>query len=1256
MKISRGGIGGLGKWIQRDGPAPTASDGGDAFETALLPKPSENVVANFFGLDAEEEDFQQEGEGEQVDRSLSREGIPLLWCGAGASDLGLVGTTHPADLCRVMTHDTAPGGAKLAPESISEDQQSIGAYSVVWSAPKSISALLAHPDPDVRRMVTDAMRKGADALVQEFDERLTVRRGKAGVRSERIRGVVAAQALHQSSSAGDPHLHLHLMIYSRAASAVDGEFRAIDGRTFFQVQKLAEAAANGALYKHLEQHLVGGSWSAWVEQGSVPYRHIDGLEPVVEKLSNAHLHMEKIAQSLGVSLEVRSRKMDLSLWRRHRQKKEQIAEKLEHAIDEALHRGEDSAEFIREQWRKVINGAGASQALHAIKHVDQPKEVQSPAAVEIPVTPAPSDEAVAKARAVSQSGDIQSLQAALENLSAPSLKMRILGGLGLSRAAGEQIRDVQNQRENIETRISALKDAQETLRDAGKHEYAKNVLRDLCGTLGVFGAGDIVSRLAAIEQIDTVTASKRAAALIRYWIADGLLHPAKNADLNTICRVLENGFFSEDTSQMIQSCNAKAMVPDELLKLEAEISQKAKILSKEKRNPILVNLPAEFTIEQKAAAAMIAQGRALSVTVGVAGAGKTFLAKPIVDSAKKQRIKTVVLSRNRMLVENLKQELGCSAAHTFATFDPEEFSNGKTLIIVDEAGLIDQPDLKILLNAVEKNKNMQVWMLGDSGQAQAIDRKASFRVVEQSVDPDAIKTLSTSYRCQSWMEEHNYLRHIPNIDDAERKNSAAQFYAQQKLAQRALIHVDDLSSEKRYEKLAKLSQDFHENGEDAVVITRSNADAASISSYIQVLRGVDVCLETSLRYDQKAGIGDEIRTRKNDWKKGVRNGQTWVVVGIDGEGGLIVSRKGEKQSNKLMHLPKSYTSEFVELAYAVTADSAQGITVDRAIVDAAGMGVSLFYSASTRGRKSPVIVTRGLNPISSLSTVLTNDDTARTMREIADLQDRQARQEKMQEILAHKQKFHAKITELQNMSPEIDPQSFVSDMLFSLGFTWHEKTGWSHLHQADCKLEISELQKAYDRLLAKHAAYVQERAAMQEAQQKMQKELDVFRGKIAGSVNFMQSSLDDSDQAWLRIYEYIGYQKNSNGQITGAHPYRQELAQELAQVDEAWRGVVERVGRVRGKALETLQQLEAELRCGATWSDKHLRMLQISGLDLKDGKVIQRESSSIKLPMHSQDIKAVIAVVEWSVARSGAGAGVQPVAPRSRSSGWSGPK
>ena len=153
---------------------------------------------------------------------------------------------------------------------------------------------------------------------------------------------------------------------------------------------------------------------------------------------------------------------------------------------------------------------------------------------------------------------------------------------------------------------------------------------------------------------------------------------------------------------------------------------------------------------------------------------------------------------------------------------------------------------------------------------------------------------------------------------------------------------------------------------------RRRVDTLNDAMQARLIGDRDPADEMVIRWDddgggeRTVGVGDRIRTRRNDYAlvttagMTVVNGATWQVARID-EGGLWV-RSADRGS---VYLPASYLEArdedtgrpHVELGYASTVHSAQGRTVDQAvIVVGARTEAELLYVGMTRGRTSNIAV------------------------------------------------------------------------------------------------------------------------------------------------------------------------------------------------------------------------------------------------------------------------------------------------------------
>lgn len=373
--------------------------------------------------------------------------------------------------------------------------------------------------------------------------------------------------------------------------------------------------------------------------------------------------------------------------------------------------------------------------------------------------------------------------------------------------------------------------------------------------------------------------------------------------------------------------------------LEAEqvLRDKAQKLADTQRQPLAVTVPETATAEQAAAIKLMAQGRGLITVEGVAGAGKSYTVGLAADAARAAGLTVLCTARNAATAQDIGASIGVTklaeTPSVAALLSRKTLPPGPCLIVVDEGGVIDRDDWQELLRRAEERQDVQIIALGDRGQAQMIDRSGAWHVVTEGTSASG-KTarLSQSWRCQKWAEQHNALRAGNTETFLEKTAESGGFLP---------------SSETEW--AAQAAKIITEKP-GVLALTMSNEEAADISRKVQAARGILGLVPCA--GDGFLGVGDVVRTRKNDRSTRVFNGNTWTVQEISETGAKLRNEKGREVSVSL-----DYIKDFVELNYASTIDSAQGRTVEQALVVCrGGMGKSGFYSAVTRGKAAPLLL------------------------------------------------------------------------------------------------------------------------------------------------------------------------------------------------------------------------------------------------------------------------------------------------------------
>ncbi len=144
----------------------------------------------------------------------------------------------------------------------------VAAFDLTFSPSKSVSAAWALADEGTKAVIYDCHMRAIDYTLRYAERNfLHSRSGKNGVVQEDIEGVVAAAFTHYDTRSGDPQLHDHVVVWNRAKSVSDGEWRTLDSRGLFKSVVTISEIHQGVLADMLTQAL-GVGW----ESGSTTAR------------------------------------------------------------------------------------------------------------------------------------------------------------------------------------------------------------------------------------------------------------------------------------------------------------------------------------------------------------------------------------------------------------------------------------------------------------------------------------------------------------------------------------------------------------------------------------------------------------------------------------------------------------------------------------------------------------------------------------------------------------------------------------------------------------------------------------------------------------------------------------------------------------------------------------------------------------------------------------------------------------------------
>jgi hypothetical protein len=261
----------------------------------------------------------------------------------------------------------------------------------------------------------------------------------------------------------------------------------------------------------------------------------------------------------------------------------------------------------------------------------------------------------------------------------------------------------------------------------------------------------------------------------------------------------------------------------------------------------------------------------------------------------------------------------------------------RTLVVIDEAGMVGTMDLAGVVDHV-------------------IERGGSVRLVGDDQQLTAVAALGTTVRLAE-------LHRFTDTDEAAatlgiRSGEPA---ALEHYLARGRVHVGDAGSGTdgafdawRADVAAGRSSLLLAASRDTVRELNEQARADRLAAH-----EVGPAREAVLGDGTQASAGDVVMTRRNDrslrsrdgsW---VKNGDRWLVRGVDRSGDLQVVRAGHRPSRvgASISLPADYVRHHVQLGYANTIHGAQGATVDTTHTVVIGTESRQgLYVALSRGR------------------------------------------------------------------------------------------------------------------------------------------------------------------------------------------------------------------------------------------------------------------------------------------------------------------
>jgi conjugative relaxase-like TrwC/TraI family protein len=218
---------------------------------------------------------------------------PGEWRGSGIDALGLARVGHvERGAFMALMHGRHPGDGTVL--RWMGKCSTVAALDLTFSAPKSVSVLLAIGDDGLCAALLEAHERAVDAALAYLErEACWTRRGHGGAERVRGEGFMAASYRHRMSRAGDPQLHTHVVVANMTSA--DGRYTALDAHPLYEHKSAAGALYRAVLRAEVRERV---PWVSWRQVGRGLFE-IEGIpEGVLRHFSQRRVEIEQRAIEL----------------------------------------------------------------------------------------------------------------------------------------------------------------------------------------------------------------------------------------------------------------------------------------------------------------------------------------------------------------------------------------------------------------------------------------------------------------------------------------------------------------------------------------------------------------------------------------------------------------------------------------------------------------------------------------------------------------------------------------------------------------------------------------------------------------------------------------------------------------------------------------------------------------------------------------------------------------------------------------------
>lgn len=373
--------------------------------------------------------------------------------------------------------------------------------------------------------------------------------------------------------------------------------------------------------------------------------------------------------------------------------------------------------------------------------------------------------------------------------------------------------------------------------------------------------------------------------------------------------------------------------------------------------------------EQTEAAVAATRASGIAIIEGAPGSGKTTTLAPIVGAYQEAGYRVIGAASAWRIAHALRDDLRIEARANASLLERlrlgHETLDAKTVLIVDEAGLVGSREMREILQAIA-NAGTKLILCGDRRQLQAIGAGSGLSLVAHTVEATRVDTIVRQR--ETWAREA-----VRSFGEGKAGEALKAFDDR-----RLLVEADGPRAAVTALVDRWLGDVTARPQDSTLLIAKTNAQVGELAREVRgrlkasgVLNGIEVAFAAATPSGHASNIalmaGDKIRFLARNDALGVINGSVGVVTRVSrpldpqhpGQRAIRVEARvnGRQISFDPRDLADAKGRAQIGWAYASTIYSAQGLTVDRAYVAVDGsFDRHDIYVAASRARDRTLLV------------------------------------------------------------------------------------------------------------------------------------------------------------------------------------------------------------------------------------------------------------------------------------------------------------